>query len=567
MKNNLSLLFCCLAFALSGCQLIGRPAPTASKEALNNAVQADNSSKTNIPAAAPMPSALQQELTGGGLLAGVEQAPQEKRFNVSAHDVDAKVFFNSLVEDSPLSVAVHPSVSGTISLSLKGVTLPEVLKVVQDIYGYEISRSGKVLQIYPAGMRSETFSVNYLYMEREGLSLTSVSSGRITDSNNNSNGNNSNSSFQMSNNGDGLSGNRNQNSNSNTTNGTFISSKTKTDFWGKLQGTLESIIGASGGGRSVVVSPQAGLVTVRAFPDELRQIRQFLSQSEQHLQRQVVLEAKIVEVRLSDGYQQGIQWDNVLGTALANGNTSFNFSTSPGTIGNSISQTLGGVTSFSFNHNGADGNSDFGGLISLLKTQGDVDVLSSPRVTASNNQKAVIKVGTDEYYVTNVSTSTIASASTSTITPDVELTPFFSGIALDVTPQIDADGNVLLHVHPSVTEVSEQNKTISAGSAEPLELPLAQSEIRESDTVIRARSGDVVVIGGLMKSDSQNQESKVPLLGDIPLLGQLFTNKVTTVTKTELVILIKPTVVDANTWQQQLQQSQSLLDRWYPTSR
>ncbi|MCH1924124.1 pilus (MSHA type) biogenesis protein MshL [Shewanella sp. C32] len=567
MKNNLSLLFCCLAFALNGCQLIGRPAPTASKEALNNAVQADNSSKTNIPAAAPMPSALQQELTGGGLLAGVEQAPQEKRFNVSAHDVDAKVFFNSLVEDSPLSVAVHPSVSGTISLSLKGVTLPEVLKVVQDIYGYEISRSGKVLQIYPAGMRSETFSVNYLYMEREGLSLTSVSSGRITDSNNNSNGNNYNSSFQMSNNGDGLSGNRNQNSNSNTTNGTFISSKTKTDFWGKLQGTLESIIGASGGGRSVVVSPQAGLVTVRAFPDELRQIRQFLSQSEQHLQRQVVLEAKIVEVRLSDGYQQGIQWDNVLGTALANGNTSFNFSTSPGTIGNSISQTLGGVTSFSFNHNGADGNSDFGGLISLLKTQGDVDVLSSPRVTASNNQKAVIKVGTDEYYVTNVSTSTIASASTSTITPDVELTPFFSGIALDVTPQIDADGNVLLHVHPSVTEVSEQNKTISAGGAEPLELPLAQSEIRESDTVIRARSGDVVVIGGLMKSDSQNQESKVPLLGDIPLLGQLFTNKVTTVTKTELVILIKPTVVDANTWQQQLQQSQSLLDRWYPTSR
>lgn len=569
MKNKLSLLFCCLTFALTGCQLIGRPAPTASKEALNNAVQADNS-KANVPAAAPMPSALQQELTGGGLLAGVEQAPPEKRFNVSAHDVDAKVFFNSLVEDSPLSVAVHPSVSGTISLSLKGVTLPEVLKVVQDIYGYEISRSGKVLQIYPAGMRSETFSVNYLYMEREGLSLTSVSSGRITDSNNNNSGSSNNgfgnNSFGGGDNGSNNFGGGNRNNNSNTTNGTFISSKTKTDFWGTLQQTLESIIGTNGGGRSVVVSPQAGLVTVRAFPNELRQIRQFLSQSEQHLQRQVVLEAKIVEVRLSDGYQQGIQWDNVLGTAMANGNTSFNFGTSPGTIGNSVSQTLGGVTSFSFSHNSADGNSDFGGLISLLKTQGDVDVLSSPRVTASNNQKAVIKVGTDEYYVTNVSTSTIASASTSTITPDVELTPFFSGIALDVTPQIDADGNVLLHVHPSVTEVSEQNKTISAGSAEPLELPLAQSEIRESDTVIRARSGDVVVIGGLMKSDSQNQESKVPLLGDIPILGQLFTNKVTTVNKTELVILIKPTVVDANTWQQQLRQSQSLLDRWYPTN-
>ncbi|QSX33246.1 pilus (MSHA type) biogenesis protein MshL [Shewanella avicenniae] len=563
--NKLPFLFCCLSLALAGCQATDRPNPAASKQALNESLKP--AEQKAVPPAAPMPASLQQELTGGSLLSGVSAAPVEKRFNVSAHDVDAKVFFNSLVEGTPLSVAVHPNVSGTISLSLKGVTLPEVLKVVQDLYGYEIARAGKVLQIYPAGMRSETFAVNYLDMERDGLSLTSVSSGRITDNNSsNRNGSNSNSNFQSNNNGGGnSSGNFNQNNSNNTTNGTFISSRTKTDFWGKLQETLVSIIGATGDGRSVVVSPQAGLVTVRAFPDELRQIRQFLNQSEQHLQRQVVLEAKIVEVQLSDNYQQGIQWDNVLGTALANGNTAFNFSTSAGAVGDSISQAIGGVTSFTFAQNRADGSSDFGGLISLLKTQGDVDVLSSPRVTASNNQKAIIKVGTDEYYVTNVSASTVASASTSVTTPDVELTPFFSGIALDVTPQIDGDGNVLLHVHPSVTDVSDQQKNIQVGN-DSLELPLAQSEIRESDTVIRARSGDVVVIGGLMKTSSSDRESKVPLLGDVPLLGQLFTNKVKAVNKTELVILIKPTVVGADTWQQQLQQSQSLLDRWYPQS-
>lgn len=549
-----------LAVTLAACQTT-RPAPEASRSALRESLQPATAKP--VPPAAPLPQQLQQELTGNNLLSGLDtQVAAERRFNVSAHDVDAKVFFASLVEGTPLSVAVHPNVSGTISLSLKGVTLSEVLKVVQDIYGYEISRDGKVLQVFPAGMRTETFPVNYLDMERVGLSLTSVSSGRISDGNNNNNNN------RNTNNNNMFGGNSNNNSNNNggynnnqnnTTNGTFISSKTKTDFWEQLQKTLETIIGKSGDGRSVVVSPQAGLVTIRAYPDELRQIHSFLKQSEDHLQRQVILEAKILEVRLSDGYQQGIQWQNVLGSALAHGNTSVSFNTSPGQFSDTISQSLGGVTSLSLT------GSDFSALISLLDTQGDVDVLSSPRVTASNNQKAVIKVGTDEYYVTDVSSTTVASSATSVTTPDVQLTPFFSGIALDVTPQIDDNGNVLLHVHPSVTEVNDQQKSIQVGDS-TLDLPLAQSQIRESDTVIRAKSGDVVVIGGLMKSDTSEKVSKVPLLGDVPLLGQLFTNKVKAVQKTELVILLKPTVVEGDTWKQELKRSQSLLDRWYPQS-
>ncbi|MDF0535225.1 pilus (MSHA type) biogenesis protein MshL [Shewanella sp. A32] len=549
-----------LALTLAACQT-SRPAPEASRSALKESLQ-PAPSKT-VPPAAPLPAQLQQELTGNGLLTGLHtQVAAERRFNVSAHDVDAKVFFASLVEGTPLSVAIHPNVTGTISLSLKGVTLSEVLKVVQDIYGYEISQDGKVLQIFPAGMRTETFPVNYLDMERIGLSLTSVSSGRITDSNNNNTNNrnyNNNNMFGSSGSSGSSNSNNGYNNQSNTTNGTYISSKTKTDFWGQLQKTLEAIIGKSDDGRSVVVSPQAGLVTVRAYPDELRQIHNFLKQSEEHLQRQVILEAKILEVRLSDGYQQGIQWQDVLGSALGNGNTKVSFNTSAGSFSDTISKTLGGVTSLSLT------GADFSTLITLLDTQGDVDVLSSPRVTASNNQKAVIKVGTDEYYVTDVSSTTVASSSTSVTTPDVQLTPFFSGIALDVTPQIDDDGNVLLHVHPSVTEVNDQQKSIQVGDS-TLDLPLAQSEIRESDTVIRAKSGDVVVIGGLMKSDTSEKVSKVPLLGDIPLMGQLFTNKVKAVEKTELVILLKPTVVEGDTWKQELKRSQSLLNRWYPQS-
>ncbi|MGS0727092.1 type II secretion system protein GspD, partial [Shewanella sp. 0m-11] len=155
------------------------------------------------------------------------------------------------------------------------------------------------------------------------------------------------------------------------------------------------------------------------------------------------------------------------------------------------------------------------------------------------------------------------ASNTPITTPDVELTPFFSGIALDVTPQIDEQGNVLLHIHPSVIDIKEQTKIIKI-SGSTLELPLAQSEIRESDTVIKAASGDVVVIGGLMKSENKEIVSKVPLLGDIPYLGEAFTNRANSTVKTELVILLKPIVVGANTWENELKRSQELLDRWYP---
>ncbi|MEZ9596728.1 pilus (MSHA type) biogenesis protein MshL [Shewanella sp. 10N.261.52.F9] len=543
-----------LSLMLVACQTVDRPDPVESKQALAQSLSAKETASATPPPAV-MPDEVQRELSSDNLLAGYTPArPTERRFDVSANDVDAKVFFPSLAQGTPLSVAVHPDVTGKISLSLKSVTLKEALQVVEDIYGYEVSREGRILRIFPAGMRTETFSLNYLYMERQGLSLTSVNSGRISDnndSNSNSSSNNNNSSSNNSSSSDSSSSNGDSNE---QTNGTFIRSKTKSDFWGELKETLVSIVGDTGGGRQVVVTPQAGLVTIRAYPNEIRQVRNFIKTAETHLQRQVILEAKVLEVTLSDGYQQGIHWESVLGHA---GSTDISFGTSPTTgLSDNITSVLGGVTSIKL------AGSDFSTMISLLDTQGDVDVLSSPRVTASNNQKAVIKVGTDEYFVTDVSSTTVAG-NTPVTTPEVELTPFFSGIALDVTPQIDEKGDVLLHIHPSVINIKEQTKTIKISDS-TLELPLAQSEIRESDTVIKAASGDVVVIGGLMKSENIELVSKVPLLGDIPYLGEAFTNRANSTVKTELVILLKPVVVGANTWESELKRSQELLERWYP---
>ncbi len=485
----------------------------------------------------------------------------EKRMRIAAHDVDAVEFFGSLFKGSRYSVAVHPGVAGVISVELKDVTLQEALATVGDMYGFDVQRKGNVFHVYPAGLRTETIPVNYLMMARRGLSRTSVSTGGVT-ANDNNNGNNNNFDNGLNNSGNNNSqGNTASGDNNTNSNGTRIETDSNNDYWTDLRDALQTLIG-TGEGRAVITSPQAGLVTVRAYPKELKAVREFLDQSGEHLKRQVVLEARILEVSLNEGYEQGVDWSGLSaswdgGKGITGGGSLMD---SPiASTPNQIFRALGGGAGFTI----SDGN--FNVAVSLLKTQGDVNTLSSPRVTATNNQKAVIKVGTDEYFVTNASTTTTTSGTSAPIvTPNVELTPFFSGIALDVTPQIDEQGKVLLHIHPSVIDTEEQSKTISVGTADPLVLPLAKSSIRESDTVVQANNGDIIVIGGLMKTDRQEIVSKVPLLGDIPWVGEAFTNRRESNRKVELVILLKPTVVEKDTWQKELQRSSELLDKWYP---
>ena len=471
----------------------------------------------------------------------------ESKYDINAQKVDATAFFNSIVEGTPYSIAIHPDVTGEISLNLKQVVLKDVFDLVGELYGYEIERKQNIYRIYPSGMRTETFAINYLLMTRDASTQTSITSGGVTQESGNSSGNSSQNNFRGN---SSSSGSNNINSGSNS-NGTNIYTRTSTDFWAELLATLETMLG-EGDGKSVMVTPQAGLVTVRALPEEIRAIKSFLDISEEIIQRQVILEARIIEVALNDDYQQGINWGKIVANS---GATDFQFSNTAGTIGNSISAALGNVTSLSFI------NKDFSGVLSLLSTQGNVQVLSSPRVTAINNQKAVIKVGNDEYFVTDVSSQSTISSSTTSVVPNIELTPFFSGIALDVTPQISADGMVLLHVHPSVIETQEQEKVVTLNQ-EQYVLPLARSNIRESDTVIRAKSGEIVVIGGLMQSIISESESRTPFFGDIPILGNLFKSKQNSETKKELVILIKPTVVGKDTWKQELKRSRDQMADW-----
>ncbi|EQB2599647.1 pilus (MSHA type) biogenesis protein MshL [Aeromonas salmonicida] len=551
-KNHLCLIS--VAVLAAGCTSYRHPEPVQAKDALKHAMTEQN----KVGALATVPKSVQSELLQ------MNRPPQaismpEQRLRIAAHDVEAVEFFGSLFKGSRYSVAVHPGVGGLVSVELKDVTLPEVLAVVGDMYGFDVQRKGNVFHVYPAGLRTETIPVNYLMMSRRGLSRTSVSTGGVTANDNNSN---SSSVDNANGNSSGSNNSSNGSSGSNSSNGTRIETDTNSDYWTDLRGSLEMLIG-SGDGRAVITSPQAGLVTIRAYPKELKAVREFLSQSETHLKRQVVLEARILEVALNEGYEQGVDWSGLSASWDGNKGITGGGSLSPTqlpTTPNQIFTALGGGAGFKI----SDGN--FNVAVNLLKTQGDVNTLSSPRVTATNNQKAVIKVGTDEYFVTKASTTiTSNSSGVSDRTPNVELTPFFSGISLDVTPQIDEEGKVLLHIHPSVIDTEEQNKVIDMGtSGGRLELPLAKSSIRESDTVVQANNGDIIVIGGLMKTDKQEIVSKVPLLGDIPWIGEAFTNRRESTKKVELVILLKPTVVEKDTWQNELKRSADLLDKWYP---
>lgn len=481
-------------------------------------------------------------------------APLEARFDLSVNKAPARQVFMGLVEGSPYGMAVHPDVSGTITVSLKNVSVPEAVEAIRRANGYEYRREGNRFFILEPGMQTRMFPVNYLNFTRKGQSNTRVSSGELT---------------QGTTTGAPTTAGAQPSQQARGPAGVQVDTESKTDFWKDMETSLKALVGTEAG-RKVVTNPQANLVVVRAMPNELRLVEDFLGAAHASVNRQVILEAKIIEVELKDGYQSGINWAGlgqnndytVIGSQVGGGTIlGDGGSTGKSEIAGQAGSLFGPIANTGFSAFGgvfslAVRASDFTAFLELLRTQGDTHVLSSPRVSTVNNQKAVIKVGGDEFFVTNVTTTTTTTVGgVSTAEPSITLTPFFSGIALDVTPQIDENNNIMLHIHPSVSQVTQQNKTFKVSSRD-YSLPLAVSTIQESDNIVRASSGQIVVIGGLMKEGSTDDNAAIPLVGDIPVVGNAFKHKRVRRIKKELVILLKPTAVDvAPIWGDQVQES------------
>ncbi len=515
-------------------------------------------------------------------MGGAQPAATEHRFDLAVNGAPAAQVFMAIVSGTRFSMLVPPEVTGLVSLNLKNVTVREALETIRDLYGYDFTVKGTRIFIQPNTMQTRIFQINYLASRRQGVSDTRVTSSSPSVVNPGGSG------------GTGSTTTVPQPTQQTATPGQLATSSSDSarvqtrndaDFWRDLGSALNTIVG-SGDGRSVILNPHSGVVLVKAMPADIRAVENYLKATQLVVERQVMLEAKIVEVQLNESYSTGINWSHfggsqhrfaygsmapgttigatgsLVGTASGfSGSGSTTATVTPGAAVGSVAATTLGKGFFGL----ALQTANFASLLSFLETQGDLQVLSSPRVATINNQKAVLKVGTDDYYVTNITTTATTSGSGTITTPTITLQPFFSGVALDVTPQIDDDGNVILHVHPSVTVVQEKNKTIDLGTSGQYTLPLASSSINETDAIVRVQDGYIVAIGGLMSQEQSRDSNGLPGMSNSKGLGSLFGQRSATMRKRELVVLIKPTIIqNEQSWKQDLLDTASRIEKLDP---
>ena len=527
--------------------------------------------------------------------------PIEGRFDLNVNNAPAREVFMSIVSGTRYSMLVHPEVAGSISVNLKDISLSEALEAIREIYGYEYKIDGSRIYIQPAGLQTRVFQVNYLIGARQGRSdmrVTAGSSGLSTSATTATTATTTPAGAPAPVSG-GAQGPPSLTPNAGGALGgagsdaTRMSTVQLTDFWAEVAYAIRTIVG-TGEGRNIVISPQSGVVVVRAMPQELRSVAALLKAMQVSVERQVMLEAKIIDVTLNQAYQAGINWaafptsgiaggfssglggaPNSLGptgrlsgnTAGSNAGGSSNFSANPG-AGAGLA-TLGGVVAGATGVAGgvfglAVQTDNFAALLQFLESQGSVQVLSSPRVATLNNQKAVLKVGTDQPFVTSI--TVVPGLTTGGVVTPTTVAPFisniFSGISLDVTPQIDDSGNIALHIHPLVTSVSSKAVGFNLIGVGAQSVDVAAINVSESDTMVRTQDGNIVVLGGLMKVEMNNGRSGIPGLADAPLIGGAFRNSSTDTIKRELVILIKPTIIDSDkNWEQDIADTRDRMQR------
>ena len=498
----------------------------------------------------------------------VTSAPVDPKFDLAVNNAPAAQVFMSIVSGTRYSMLVAPEVAGNITVNLKDVTVIEALSALRELYGYEYKLDGTRIFIQPLTLRSRVFQVNYLFAQRAGRSDMRVTSGSVGDT-------------PAASGATGVPGVAGTTGlpapgaaagtaavSSSGTNSSSIQTTVYSDFWGDLRRPLVQIVGDKSG-RSVVTNPQAGLVVVRAMPSELREVDHYLHAVRLSVERQVMLEAKIVEVTLSEQNQEGINWAMFASSGRAaagmiNPSTTLGVTGSLSTAGLSVTPQPGAASMIAGGTgaliSGVPGGALLGpgfqtqniaAVLQFLESQGAVQVLSSPRMATLNNQKAVLKVGTDEFFITNIAggSATVGTTTGGTTSfPTLTLRPFFSGVALDVTPQIDEDGSIILHVHPPGSLVGQDDRNVNLGAVfgGQVTLPLARSTVSETDSVVRVQDGNVVAVGGLMKLDINDNRSGLPGLRDNQSSGGLFGSDQRTAVKKELVILIKPTVINTD---------------------
>ncbi len=451
-------------------------------------------------------------------------------YSVVADQVPVKDILASIARDATAQVDFIGDISGLISLSVVNQPLDYILRQIttQVAVRYEIS-DGRILLIEDKPF-VRSYEVDYLNMQRLSESRVDLATqiGSIrTDIDGSGNA-------QGGSNGSQL----------------FVENKSENSLWSSVVRSIGGILGegsdvdaGSGefGSKNVFVNPESGIVTVRARQSQHAIIEKLIKRITRSAQRQVLIEATVVEVALNDNYESGVDWQ-VLNDS---GSRSSQFSQILAGLPDAASAITPVTALFSY----SDSNSILGNLSSTLKLLqqfGEVQVLSSPKIIAMNNQPAVLKVVDNRVYFTfEVNRLERENGDERTVVDStVHSVPV--GLVMNVTPFISRDREVILNVRPTISRIlnfAEDPSPALAGQSEVRNL-IPEIQVREMESLLRVQSGSVAIIGGLMQNKIDNRTAGVPGLKRLPVLGRLFSHDVRNIEKTELLVFLKPTVLD-----------------------
>ena len=576
MKLRL-VLASAIAVCLTACQ-----APTPQQPLAGHI----STETTTPPVKGAIPTPVQQTLA----LPKPRAVPKTETYSVVVNNVQVSDLLFALARDAKVNVDIHPGITGTVSLNAINQTLPQLLTRIAKQVDMRFELDGPNLVVMPDTPFLKHYKVDYVNMSRSVAETISTST-QINTNPGAGGGSSGGSSSGGSGNVGGSGGNISN---------TRIENKTVNQFWDSLErnikdilretdkilpdGSSETIVeqaasqssnGAAalpqGVGQraaqaiasalqsnpspsastqsagntlvrrntfreaaSVIINPESGTVTVRATSRQHEKIQEFIDRVVASSRRQVLIEATIVEVQLGDGYQQGIQWERL----RKDGSTKF--SISPASVNSNVGTA---VTPFSLTFSQLGGAFDIAGIVDLLQSYGTAKVLSSPRLSVMNNQTALLKV-VENYVYFNVKADTTSTANVGT-TVAVTTTPqsVSVGLVMTVTAQISDNDGVILNVRPTVSSITElkedPNPSIPAG----VKNYVPQIRTREIESVMRVNNGEIAVLGGLMEDSVNWKTGRVPIVGQIPLIGELFTTRNNAATKSELVIFLRPVVI------------------------
>jgi len=489
-----------------------------------------------------------------------EKKVPEQLYSLFVREASLQDVLLTFSKESEFNIVIDPGLSAKVTIDLKQVTLKEALDALLSPLGWTYSVQGKFVKIFKPQMETRLFTLNYIATKRTGKREIYASTTGGTQGG----------SFPGQPSSTGLP--TAVSPRASRAGYTDVTSVDDVDLWKDVQKGLEAIIfgavaepekeGSSEAGKitstrvdekgkKLIINRSTGLIWVTDFPPILNKVASLLESIEGSAQRQVTIQAKIMEVILSEESKAGINWKVIQGLPRSI-NLAWGLTDPPGTTGfpggaagfitgGGVGGAAGGIAApgtFRINPLGGIFSIGPGGveipladIIQAISQQGKIKVLSSPTISTLNNQKAIIRVGNqDVYFITGaVSTQTTVTQTVQPVTIDI-------GIILDVTPQIAEDGTIIMNIHPSITEKTGEKTTPDGKSTFPL------ISVRETDTTVRVRDNQTIIIAGLMHERTEKTHIGVPVLKSIPILGALFGYKAETKNNTELVIMITPTL-------------------------